>query len=120
MRRIKWHSLGGIKKGAIDRLASGMLRMEYGDQAGIGFSLSSTRHGLIEGKYLERLQIKDEVIDPFGQKLEFARVEFRQIEFRLATGTCELEIYDCPRSLRDFFNQLSRLSQRTIAISPVT
>jgi hypothetical protein len=30
-----------------------------------------------------------------------------------------LEVYDCPRSLRDFFNQLSRLSQRTISISPV-
>ena len=98
-----------------------------GDDPGEVYSPSSRREPerLNTGNY--RIRAEDALGEgslkqkcPFGQKMEFTRVEFKQVEFRLATGACELEIYDYPRSLRDFFNQLSRLSHRTISITPVT
>ncbi len=120
MIRVKWFSLGGITKRSLEILVTGMLKSPYSDDSGSGFLLGTVRPSSIEGRFLEKRQIKDEVIDPFGKTLEFNRIDFKETRFRIAIGKAELEIHNPSRSLHEFFNQLSKLSGRTISIEALS
>ena len=84
-----------------------------------GFVIDRVRDDLLEGRYVERIEYTETVIDPFGVELSFDRIEFRQSSFRATTSGAGLELLDPPRSIQSLLNRLSESTDFEVAITPL-
>lgn len=85
-----------------------------------GFVLDRVREDFVEARYIERIEFRDAVTDPFGNQLFFDRVEFRKSAFRVSTLQPCIELREPPRSIQPLINQLSELVDFQLAISTDT
>lgn len=115
--RVRWYSVGSLDRPLLEQIASAMLRAKYAPNAKMGYSLTNVRPDSIEGKFIERIELRSELIDPFGNKTEFTRLRYKQVPFLLSVRNAALELYDSPRGVKTLFNHLSKLSSRLITIS---
>lgn len=115
--RVRWYSIGMLDKTLLEQIASAMLKAKYSPNSKNGFSIANIRPDSIEGKFIEKIELQSEIIDPFGNKTQFTRLRYKQVPFLLSVRNASIELYDSPRGLKTFFNQLSKFSGRVITIS---
>ena len=96
-----------------------MLDWRYSDEIGWGFLLSETRPEYIHGRFIERIMLKEEVTDPFGQAIHYERVLFQETHFLVRYQHPHLEIRNAPRSISTFLSQLGRSFDFTVALTPI-
>ena len=84
-----------------------------------GFVVDSVRDDLVEARYVQRLDVTETVVDPFGNERSFDRVEYRQTYFRASAQWPGLELLNPPRSAQDLLNELSELLDFSVVIYPV-
>jgi hypothetical protein len=94
-----------------------MRRDEYRDGQNSGFRIAGTRKELIEGTFVQRFELNDEVQDPFGRTVSYPRVEFRIAQFALSTTTPELQLINPSRSTRALVTRLAELVSFSSAIA---
>jgi hypothetical protein len=101
-------------------LSEAFLSDEFSNERKWGFQIESSSKRLIQGRFIERNEFVEKVIDPFGEIFEFARVEYTSLSFRFGTEIANLELYDPPVSLiPTFLNQLGTYLSFKVSISPV-
>jgi hypothetical protein len=89
------------------RLAEAMQGRQYGRKRAAGFMLEEVRRDYITGRFIERVEWDDDVEDPVGGTVSVHRVELRQVQFRVASSSPELEVSDSSRALKSFVEHLS-------------
>lgn len=115
MTRYRW--LNADWPITISALAARIKTKPFNSETRHGFVLDRVRDGFLEARYIERIEYKDLVIDPFGEELFFDRVEFRKSAFRVSTIQPSIELREPPRSVQPLINQLSELVEFQLAIS---
>lgn len=105
-QRIRWFGITPSEI-SLKKYTEAMLSSQYISGKDKGFQLEEVRRDYVTGNYIERIEWDDFIEDPMGDKIDIHRIELRQTKFRLTNKKPELEIYDAPRTLRNFVNQLS-------------
>src|SRR5207244_4517213 len=117
--RLRWWSIG-IQPSSLRGLAREMERASYGPKRPWGFRLEFVRDDHISGRYIERVEWIETVVDPLGESVDLPRIDFRIVAFRLATTEPSLELANPPRSCKAFFTRLAEFLDFKVAISPIT
>lgn len=117
--RLKWLACS-LNRGALEALANGMVDNQYSPKRTCGFTNISF-HGLrVEARYVQRYERVDEVLDPFGKKFTYPRVDFDINEFILTTKQPSIELRNPTRSVSTLLNHLAQLLEFKIGIEPVS
>lgn len=117
--RLKWFKADRVTAASLKNAARQMLQWKYSDESGWGFLLNETRRESVQGRFIERLVLKEDVIDPGGNSLHYERVLFQETHFLLQTQFPHLELRDSPRSVSTFLSQLGRAFDFDIAVAPI-
>ena len=117
-QRIRWYSILPFEARDMARISAACLRDEFVDGRNWGLQIESSSKKNVVGRFIEQHQVTDKVVDPFGKTLEFSRVEFSSLSFRLSADSINLELYDAPVSLIGaFLNQLAAYLDFEVSIS---
>ena len=118
--RIRWYSIRPFVTHDVGRISTACLRDEFVDGRNWGLQIENSSRRHILGRFIERHQITDKVLDPFGNTLEFPRVEFSSLSFRITSDSINLELYDAPMSsIGAFLNQLGAYLDFEVSISSI-
>lgn len=115
MKRYRWLQAGWPI--SMRTLGKRLRARPFGADVSHGFVIDRLRDDLLEGRYVERLEYTETVVDPFGIELSFERVEFRQSSFRASPAGPGLELRDPTRSVQALLNQLSEAADFEVAIT---
>ncbi|WP_156386720.1 hypothetical protein [Aureimonas sp. Leaf454] len=94
----------------VESLAAKMRDAPFTLSSDSGFLLDRVRNSFVEGRYIERINYEDHVLDPFGNETVNRNVEYRVVKFRLSDKYPELQISDPPRTARGFINSVLQLT----------
>lgn len=101
----------------ISELAARLRAVPYSTSSNSGFILDKVRPELIEGRFIERLEISETIESPFGERTEFERLEYIQTQFVASTTRAGLELRSAPRSINFFLSSLSQACDFKLAVS---
>lgn len=119
MKKIKWFDAEWPI--SLKTIASRMLERQYNDRNGEGFLLSKNSNICIEGRYIKKIFIKNEVIDPFGDKSEIENIDYNIVNFRVRDEKyTSIEISDYPSLVKPFVENLRTICGPHMSISNVT
>jgi hypothetical protein len=83
-------------------------KRQFSIENGKGFILQKARERRLEGTYIRRIELAENVNDPFGNEFINKTIRYESVEFILEDDAAlGLEILNSPRSLGEFFNELS-------------
>lgn len=116
-QRVKWHEADWPF--GMPSLSKALKAINFTPKADDGFILHTTRKQEIIGEYIEKIQIKEKIIDPFGNETEYDRVEFLTTRFSFSSTFPQIEIRNPPRSLQSFQARLSEACDFSIYIKPI-
>lgn len=85
-----------------------------------GFVIERIRDDFIEAQYIEKLNYKETVTDPFGKEESFDRITYRRIDFTFFSEFPNIELRDAHRSTREFVSKVLELCNFSVAVEPVT
>jgi hypothetical protein len=85
-----------------------------------GFVIERVRDDYIEAHYVEKLNYKETVTDPFGKEESFDRTTYRRIDFTFFSEFPNIELRDAHRSTREFVSKVLELCDFSVAVEPVT
>jgi DNA-binding Lrp family transcriptional regulator len=117
MTRVRW--LKAEWSASLKAMEAKMRAEQFRQNSNEGFILEKTRKNFVGGRYIERLNFTETIIDPFGAEINFNRVEYRTIVFRLTNVYPEIELLDVPRGYQRFISKLSTLNEFNVVISPL-
>jgi hypothetical protein len=93
-----------------------MKGMAFHSSTSDGFVVDRVRDDIIEARFVERVELTEVLVDPFGGETRYDRVEFRQCEFVVTAGPIGLELINPPRGTSLFVSRLSEICNFEIAI----
>ena len=120
MPKIKW--LNTNFSGKIDQLFDGMIKNQFHERTNEGFIVDQKTHHNISGRYINKYNITEEILDPFGNTYEETRTIFDITKFKIIdNASFGLELYNPPRRIKEFLNKLDEISNEFITIerSPI-
>lgn len=74
---------------------------------------------MIEARFVQRLDVEDEVVDPYGQTLVTSRVSYTQIKFVASDLYPGLEIIHSSAKLNQLTNRLSQILDFSVSFSAI-
>lgn len=98
------------------RIESEILKNEFNKESTWGFRVLERRDDSIHASYVEKIAYLETVEDPFGNKLEYERVLYQNIEFRLNVSSPHIIIFKLPRNFRKLFSQIAQTVNFEISI----
>lgn len=115
MGTIKWLKVELIKP--IDELVDGMLLRQFSEDSGEGFIVSKKSSRLCSGKYVNKINVIDSYLDPYGNVQQNERTIYNTINFSIfLEKTFNLELYSPPSRIRPFFNALDNLMDDIVVV----
>ncbi|MBC3926951.1 hypothetical protein [Undibacterium sp. CY21W] len=117
MKRVRW--LKAHWPVTIRTLASKMKTQLFTPDSFDGFVIERVRDDSIEAHYIEKLNYKETVTDPFGNEESFDRITYRRIDFTLFSEFPHIELRDAHRSTREFLSKILELCNFSVAVEPV-
>lgn len=109
-QRVKWLLGADLEARMLARLAEAFRLHRFSKSSERGVIVSSVRPEVVTGRYIERVEDRRSVTDPFGNVLELPSVTYETVNFRLSIEAPQLEVVNAPRSLRGFLLFLGELS----------
>lgn len=104
----------------IETLARRVRTRSFTELASDGFVVDRLRSDFCEGRYVERLQRVETVVDPFGNEQIYDRTEFSQVAFRATSGPPGLELVNPPRNVQSLLNRLSEVLDFRLVIEALS
>ena len=96
MKRVKWFNADWPL--SLRTIATRMRASSFTPESNDGFFVERSRDNMIEGRYIEKMSYQEVLDDPFGNKLTFDRLVYRQVMFVLFNDFPRFEMRDAPRS----------------------
>jgi hypothetical protein len=118
MKRFRW--IRAEWPLSMRTLGSRLKAKAFGPEMSHGFVIDRIRDEFLDGRYIERIEYTETVVDPFGLEQSFERIEYRQSAFRATTSGSGLELRDPPRSIQSLMNRLSEAADFELAITAQT
>lgn len=118
MKRVRW--LKAQWPVTIRTLAAKMKTQLFTPDSFDGFVIERVRDDSIEAHYIEKLNYKETVTDPFGNEESFDRITYRRIDFTFFSEFPHIELRDAHRSTREFLSKVLELCNFSVAVEPIT
>lgn len=115
MSRFKWYRAQWPF--SMRELARRLETAAFRDGRMDGFVLDRVRDDLVEGRFVEKLELKEQTTDPFGAVLEFDRVEYRQLKFRISSARPGLELVGSSIGSLSLISKLAEATDFRVTIS---
>jgi len=96
-----------------------MKQRAYSNSVPDGFIVDRVRDSHLEARLVERLEYREVVTDPFGEKFEAERVEYRQHAFEAHAEFPQLMLVNPGRGVTIVASRLVELNQFAGTISPL-
>jgi hypothetical protein len=120
MERLKWLEVFTALR--LNDVAARLQDRSYSEDASIGFDvLECSRHALL-ARFIQREQINEVSLDPFGEEIRTSYVRYTQFQFSLASEQRRLLLClnSPPRSLKPFVTEFGRALDGDFAIGELT
>lgn len=117
MARVRWYTTKWPV--TLRAVAAKMKAAAFNEGSSDGFLIDRAREALIEGQYIEKRQLEDVIVDPFGNEQRTSFVEYRRVGFRLSGDFPEIEIGNAPRNVQGFASRLAEINKFALAIVPL-
>ena len=117
MKRVRW--LKAQWPVTIRMLAAKMKTQLFTPNSFDGFVIERVRDDSIEAHYIEKLNYKEIVTDPFGNEESFDRTTYRRIDFTFFSEFPNIELRDAHRNTREFVSKVLELCNFSVAVEPV-
>lgn len=115
MKRVRW--LNVVWSKPIQQLVNDFKSHAFTQNKTSGFILDKLLEKHIIGRYIERKEINEKTVDPFGQEVIYQKVLFEQTEFAIFDEYPSIEIYNAPRSFKSFISRLLEFCDFNLTVS---
>lgn len=115
MKRVKWFNADWPL--SLRTMATRMRASSFTSESNDGFLVERSRDNMIEGRYIEKMSYQEVLDDPFGNKLSFDRLAYRQVMFVLFSDFPRFEMRDAPRSTQGCVSRLLQLCDFSASIA---
>lgn len=100
-------------------LSKRLLSMQYDEELGRGFILSSSSSSRLAGKFVEKTIQRIITIDPFGNEIEAYNTTFYVSKFYYESNSNLLELESPPRSIRKLASELHSIAGLGLELSDI-
>lgn len=118
MTRTRWLSAEwGL---TVRQLSNALKAAQFTGRSSEGFVIERVRKDSIEARYIQRVELTEVVIDPFGKESSFERLSFNEQPFVVSALSPGLQLKDGSRSLQPFFALLSQITDFRFTVKPIS
>jgi len=98
-----------------------MLSYQFSKERNDGFILSRNVRDTIEGKFIQKIIIKDKIQDPYGEIISSNRINYNIVSFILSKkhDFPSIELNNPPRLLRPFLNKITEFSNLDMTVTDI-
>ncbi|MDT8624141.1 hypothetical protein RRW91_13755 [Klebsiella grimontii] len=104
----------------LDSLYKAIINTPFDSDKGWGFSINSYEENTISSKYIERVELNEIIIDPYGNETEFNHFKYIQFKFwfcKTQKNNFILVIESPPRSIKSFISNIIKTTQADFNVS---
>lgn len=104
----------------LDSLYKAIINTPFDSDKGWGFSINSYEDNTISSKYIERVELNEIIIDPYGNETEFNHFKYIQFKFwfcKTQKNKFILVIESPPRSIKSFISNIIKTTQADFNVS---
>lgn len=117
MRRHRWIKASWPIR--IRDICSRLQEQQYTEKQGEGFIIDRARDSMVEARFVQRLDVEDEVVDPYGHTFVTSRVSYTQVKFVAFDFYPGLEIIHSSAKLNQLTNRLSQILDFSVSFSTI-
>lgn len=118
MNRVKW--LDAKWPFNMRKLGSRLKEMSFSDETPDGFVIERIRDDFIEGRFIEKCNLREVVIDPFGREGVQERIAYHTTNFTLFSQYPFIEVRNSQRSIKEFLGRLLEACNFALVVRPIT
>lgn len=118
MSRVRW--LAARWGVPLRDLNKALAALPFTNRSSEGFVVDRAQRDFIEARYIQKVELTETVVDPFGKELTFDRVSFNECRFRASLSSPGLEIIDGSRSSQSFLSALARATDFGFSVEPLS
>ncbi|MBR7594244.1 hypothetical protein [Klebsiella oxytoca] len=107
----------------LDKLYASIISSPFDSEKGWGFSINTYEDSFISSKYIEKIEVREIITDPYGNETEFEHFKYIQFNFwfcRTCNNKFLLIIESPPRSIKSFISNIIELTKSDFNISNLT
>lgn len=104
----------------IDELYNSIVNTPFNSDKGWGFLINSYDRDVISSKYIEKVEVREVITDPYGNETEFKHFKYIQFNFWVYKTTRKnlLLIIECPpRSIKNFISSVIKATNSDFSVS---
>ena len=119
--KTKWFNANFQK--SYDEIYSSIINNPFNEESGWGFSINQYDDDALFAKYIERIELKEIITDPYGNETAFEYFKFIQFNFWLrkeSTNNYLLVIESAPRSIKGFISNMMKATSSDFNVSNLT
>jgi len=103
---------------ALETLAKRLRAAEFSYSSGEGYIVDRWRKDTLEARYVQKLEVEEELVDPFGERILNRRTAFYETRFAVTQGGL-LEVIDPGRGTQRFVSSLLEVTDFSLVIEPL-
>ncbi|HCK2569182.1 TPA: hypothetical protein NY587_005193, partial [Escherichia coli] len=93
----------------LDSLYQSIINTPFDSDKGWGFSINSYEENAISSRYIEKVEVNEIIVDPYGNETQYTQLKYIQFNFWLYTTKGKnfiLIIESPPRSIKNFISNI--------------
>lgn len=119
MNRLQWFKISPLDRKSLKTLGEKLLRMPYSKSNRVGFRMDHIKPDVINGRFIERVEFTEVLMDPFGIEVKIDRVRFDTTDFSVYSDVQLIECLNPGRNLKNFLNEVAKTANFEVTISKV-
>lgn len=119
MNRLQWFKVSPLDRTSLRMLSDVLLKNPYSKDNRVGFAIESVRAEVITGRFIERVEFKEVIVDPFGAETTIERVRYDTTEFAIFSDIELIECANAGRNIKNCLNEIAKATNFKVAISKV-
>jgi hypothetical protein len=116
--RLRWYA-AVLSATTLKKLVRGMNEAKFSLRSGSGFFVRNARTRYVEGTHVRIERWERVVLLPSGEEVKIPETDIERVEFRFSCDFPQIELRDCPRSLRVLQEAVSNLVDDKLDFKPL-
>ncbi|EPU0525020.1 hypothetical protein ACVUBC_002453 [Escherichia coli] len=104
----------------LDSLYQSIINTPFDSDKGWGFSINSYEENAISSRYIEKVEVNEIIVDPYGNETQYTQLKYIQFNFWLYTTKGKnfiLIIESPPRSINNFISNIIKSTHSDFNVS---
>ncbi|HIC6054293.1 TPA: hypothetical protein ACW4EX_003881 [Salmonella enterica subsp. enterica serovar Litchfield] len=104
----------------LDGLYQSIINTPFDSDKGWGFSINSYEENAISSRYIEKVEVNEIIVDPYGNETQYTQLKYIQFNFWLYTTKGKnfiLIIESPPRSIKNFISNIIKSTHSDFNVS---